>query len=252
MNLLLCLLIAATPAAPYKADVTRLLGELKSKDPVRQDKAARELAALGPRAVPALIEALKTDTEGVVGRAARALGQIGPPAREAVPALIARIDENKGRSRDDAEVIEALMRIAPRRNEVVPALCAILREPSNNPCRIHAVVALGKMGEDAKEAVSDLIKMLEEEPSKTGPLRFHAATALGKIGSEAKRAVPALVKLLNDKNAGPGRRTVVVALGEMGPSAKSAVAALKEAQSDPVLRDVTDKALAKIEGSSNP
>ena len=117
-----------------------------------------------------------------MGRAAHALGQIGEPATDAVPALIARLNKNKGRSRDDAEVIEALMRIAPRRKEAVPGLRAILREPPSNPCRIHAVVALGKMGPDAKEAVPDLIKMLAEAPGKAGPIRFHAATALGRIG----------------------------------------------------------------------
>lgn len=247
MNLVLYLSLFTIPAAPYKADVARLLGELKSKDTVKQDKAARELASLGPRAVPALIEALKSDTEGVVGRAARALKQIGPPAKDAVPALIARIDDNKGRSREDAEVIEALMRIAPHRSEAVPALCAVLREPASNPNRTHAVVALGKMGVEAKDAVPDLIKMLEEEPGKAGPIRFHAATALGQIGTEAKRAVPALIKLLEDENAGPGRRTVVVALGQMGSAAKSAVDALKKACGEAALRDAAEKALAKIE-----
>lgn len=244
----LLLLLTVMPAAPYKADVNRLLKDLQSKDAVKQDKAARELAAIGPRAVPALIKALKSGTEGVVGRAARALGKIGAPAKDAVPALIARIDDNKGRSRDDAEVIEALMQIAPRHNEAVPALCAILREPPSNPCRIHAVVALGKMGAEAKEAVPDLIEMLDEDAGKAGPIRFHAATALGQIGTGAKKAVPALVKLLKDKNAGPGRRTVVVALGQIGPAAKSAVAVLKQARGEAALRDVADMALAKIEG----
>ncbi len=248
MYLSLLLLATSLPAAPYKADVARLLEELKSKDAVKQDKAARELAALGPRAVPALIEAIKSNTEGVVGRAAKALGKIGPPAKDAVPALIARLDDNKGRSRDDAVVIEALVRIAPRRSESVPVLCGILSEPASNPSRIHAVVALGKIGAEAKDAVPDLIKMLEEEPGKAGPIRFHAATALGLIGAEAKRAVPALVKLLGDENAGPGRRTVVVALGQIGSAAKGAVDALKKARGEAVLRDAADKALAKIAG----
>jgi HEAT repeat protein len=247
MYLSLFLLLAAVPAAPYKQDVARLVEQLKSKDAVKQDKAARELAALGAQAVPALAEALQSDQEGVPGRAARALGQIDEPAKEAVPALIARINKNKGRSRDDAEVIEALMRIAPRRNEAVPGLRAILREPPSNPCRIHAVVALGKMGPEAKEAVPDLIKLLAEAPGKAGPIRFHAATALGQIGAEAKKAVPALIKLLNDKKAGPGRRTVVAALGQMGPAAKDAIDALKEARGEAALRETVDKALEKIQ-----
>lgn len=248
MNLVLYLLLATAPGVPDQADLERLAGELKCKDAARENKAERELAARGAEAVPVLVEALKSGKESLVGRAARALGKIGEPASDAVPALIARIKESKGRSRDDAEVIEALMRIAPRRGEVVSALRAILREPASNPSRIHAVVALGKMGAEAKEAVLDLIQLLDEDPSKAGPIRFHAATALGQIGGEAKGAVPALVKLLNDKNAGPGRRTVVVALGQMGPAAKSAVAALKEARGEAALRDVADKALVKIQG----
>lgn len=241
-------LLATVPAAPEQSDLERLVGELKCNDAAREDKAERELTALGAQAVPVLIDALKSGTDGLVGRAARALGKIGEPAKEATPALIARIDKSKGRSRDDAEVIEALTRIAPRRNEAVPALRAILREPSSNPSRIHAVVALGKMGAEAKEAVPDLIKMLDEDTGKAGPIRFHAATALGQIGADAKKAVPALIKLLNDKNAGPGRRTVVVALGQLGPAAKSAIAALKEAQSEAALREVVGKALGQIEG----
>lgn len=248
MYLSLVMLVAAVPAAPYKADAARLLEQLKSKDAVKQDQAARELAVLGVQAVPALTEALRSDQEGVAGRAARLLRQIGEPAKDAVPALIARLNKKKGQSRDEAEVIEALMRIAPHRNEAVPALCGILREPPSNPSRIHAVVALGKMGPDGKEAVADLIKLLGEASGKSGPIRFHAATALGQMGAEAKAAVPALVKLLEDKKAGPGRRTVIVALGRMGPAAKEAVAALKEVRGEPTLREAAEKALVKIQG----
>jgi HEAT repeat protein len=185
----------------------------------------------------------------IAGRAARALGQIGEPAKDAVPALLARLNKNKGRSRDDAEVIEALMRIAPRRKEAVPGLRAILGEPATNPSRIHAVVVPGKLGPEAKEAVPELIKLLAESPIKAGPIRFHAATALGQIGAEAKEAVPALVKLLNEKKAGPGRRTVVEALGRIGPAAKDAVDALKKARGEPALREAVDKALTRIEGN---
>ncbi len=249
MYLSLILLLAAAPAAePDKADVSRLVAQLKGDDIVKQNTAARELAALGAAAVPALTEALQSDKEGVPGRAARALGQIGTPAKDAVPALIERINKNKGRSRDDVEVIEALIRIAPRANKAIPGLRAILREPPRNPSRIHAVVALGKMGPRAKEAAPDLVKLLSEAPGKAGPIRFHAATALGQIGAEAKEAVPALIKLLVDKKAGPGRRTVIVALGQMGSAARDAIAALKDARDEPALREAADKALTKIRG----
>jgi HEAT repeat protein len=252
MSYSLCLLLICLPAAEpdktEKPDVERLLSELKQDDAIKQDKAARALASAGAEAVPGLTEAVQSKKEGVVGRAARALGQIGAPAKKAVPALIERLKTNKGKSRDDAEVIEALMKIAPRSTEALSAFRVIVREPPANPSRVHAVVALGKMGPKAKEAVPDLIKVVGEAPRKDGFLRFHAATSLGQMGAEAKEAVPALVKLLGDKKAGPGRRTVVVALGQMGPAAKDAVDALKEARDEPALREAADKALAKIRG----
>jgi HEAT repeat protein len=103
------------------------------------------------------------------------------------------------------------------------------------------------MGAAAKDAVPDLIKLLEEPPGKAGPLRFHAATALGQIGRDAKEAVPALVKLLQDNKAGSGRVVVVRALGDIGPGAREAIPALKDARSEVSLRDAADKALAKIQ-----
>jgi HEAT repeat protein len=252
MSLSLCLLLLCVPAeGPGKPDIDGLLTELKSGDPVKQDEAARKLAAAGADAVPGLTEALKEKKEGVAGRAARALGQIGAPAKSAVPALIERIDKGKGKTRDDAEAIEALLKIDPRSRDskaAVPALRAIVRQPPSNPCRVHAVVALGKMGRLAKDAVPDLAKVLGEDPVKAGMVRFHAATALGKIGEDAKAAVPDLVKLLKDKKAGPGRRTVAVALGQMGPAAKEAVDALKSAREEAALREAADAALAKIQG----
>jgi HEAT repeat protein len=249
MNFSLCLLLATIPAAePDKPDIPRLLAQLKDGDVVAQNKAAQELAKLGKPAVPGLVEALQSNKDGVPARAARALRQIGPSAKDAVPALVERINKNKGRSVDDAESIEALMQIASRTPEALPGLRAILCEPPRNPSRTHAAIALGKMGPMAKEAVPELVKLLEEAPGKSGPIRFHAAAALGQIGSDAKEAVPALVKLLGDKSAGTGRRMVIVALGQMGPAAKDAVTALKEARDEPALRESADKALAKIQG----
>ena len=46
-----------------------------------------------------------------------------------------------------------------------------------------------------------------------------AVVALGKIGPEAKDAVPALTELLNDKNENV-RSAAAIALGGIGPAAK--------------------------------
>jgi HEAT repeat protein len=281
MSLSLCILLTYLPAAaPERPDVPQLLAQLKAGDAAKSNQAAEQLGKLGPEdkdavkpliealedndpvvttnavrglaaigapAVPALNEALKSKKKGVPGLAAGALRRIGPPAKDSAAALAELINNSKGRTRDGAEAIEALARIAPKTKEALPGLRAALTGPVRNPGRTPAAIALGEMGSAAKDAVPDLVKLLDEPPGKAGPIRFHAARALGQIGPDAKEAVPALVKLLQDSKAGPGRRLVAEALGGIGPAAKDAVAALKEARQEPALREAADKALAKIQ-----
>lgn len=59
--------------------------------------------------------------------------------------------------------------------------------------RREAVGVLVRMGPDAKDAVPDLIVLLDDEDEATRKL---AARALGRIGPEAASAIPALKKML--------------------------------------------------------
>lgn len=76
---------------PAKAAIPRFSELLKSEDRAARADAAKGLGGFGPlaaEAVPALIEALKTDKNDMVRReAANALGKIGAPARDALPTL---------------------------------------------------------------------------------------------------------------------------------------------------------------------
>src|SRR5262249_32786941 len=72
----------------------QLAKDLQSKDSLERQKAAVALAELGPGAkdaVPGLIKALEDPEEDVRRRIPYALGKIGPAAKTAVPALIARL-----------------------------------------------------------------------------------------------------------------------------------------------------------------
>ena len=69
--------------------------------------------------------------------AADALGKIGPPAAEAVPALAAALhdpDEDVRRSAADA-----LGKIGPAAAEAVPALAAALHDPDRDVRRLTAL-----------------------------------------------------------------------------------------------------------------
>jgi HEAT repeat protein len=75
---------------PARGDLSGLVTLLKEGDDSSRAGAASALGDLGPgakTAVPALAAALRDEYEGVREQAARALGQIGPDAKAAVPAL---------------------------------------------------------------------------------------------------------------------------------------------------------------------
>ena len=59
------------------------------------------------------------------------------------------------------------------------------------------------MGPDAKEAVPDLILLLDDEDEA---IRKLAARALGRIGPDAASAVPALMRTLLETQPAPPRQ----------------------------------------------
>ncbi len=118
----------------------------------------RALVKLGPKAVPALVQAL--EDEPYTGRdlALEALGQIGPAAKDALPAVIRQL------ATDD-----------------VPMFC-------------RAVEAKWRIDGDAAQAIGRLVPLLDQQRGR----QVHAAThTLATMGADAKEAMPALVAALH-------------------------------------------------------
>jgi HEAT repeat protein len=72
---------------------------LHAPDPLLRRQAAQALARIGPDArdaVPDLIAALQDGNEEVRKYAARAIGQVGPEARAAVPRLLEELHPADG------------------------------------------------------------------------------------------------------------------------------------------------------------
>lgn len=180
------------------------------KDPNEQvrSKAALALGRLGPatpRVVPALIEALR-DSEPARRSATRALGNIGPSARDAASALAALLKEKKdGEAAPLAlDAAEALGRMGPAARPASPALREALRcdEPQ---LQLWAAWALLAIGEDACAVTPTLIALLGgKEPTH----RMEAARLLGWIGPEARPAIPALVRLTVTQNYPDGTQAI--------------------------------------------
>ena len=199
-----------------------------------REKTAEALGEIGPEAasaVPALIEALRDPKAGVREKTAEALGEIGPEAASAVPALIEALKDREARVRKNAAWTLAFGKIGPEAASAVPALIEALKDREAR-VRENAAAALAVIGPKAASAVPALIEALKDREAR---VRKNAAWALafGKIGPEAASAVPALIEALKDREAEVRKNAArALAFGKIGPEAAPAVPALIEALKD--------------------
>ena len=136
------------PAA--KAGIGALAETLADKDQTVATQAGFALGQIGPAAVPALIEALKSDKgEPVLGHAARALKKIGPEGKAALPALIPAFKKVTS-PEQRAALIDAVAAMGPAAKEAAPALIEYYKDPGKAPelmqqqVRIHVVAEIGR------------------------------------------------------------------------------------------------------------
>ena len=149
-------------------------------DPVQAVRweAARALASqhFDPAQAGALAEALGSPDEFVRGFAAWFLGEMGPSARTALPALVAAQNDTDAGVR--ALVLRSLGSVGAGAPEAVEALRKALRDGLGDD-RWKAARSLGKLGPAARIAIPDLVAALRDE---NGHVRRHAAVALGRLG----------------------------------------------------------------------
>lgn len=176
----------AAPAAPPNVWPLRL----RLRDPKRRDRRAilRKLARLGEDAAPAVPELIELLAhEDLRPDAANTLGAIGPAAYDAVPALEPYVEDPWWRAR--RAVIEALWKITGEAN---------YREMAFDPDRVKAgdlwalpllidrlprkdaIRALGRLGADARPAITDLTRIVADEGADEYA-RDAARAALAKI-----------------------------------------------------------------------
>lgn len=205
----------ALPLTIGAQDVDRLIQDLASPSSEKRMDAATALGELGPRAsaaVPALVTALGDQDSYVRNFAANALGAVGPAAVSAVPALVNLLHDA------DESVSQAGQR------------------------------ALAGIGPGAKAAIPELIVMLKTWQSSAA--ESPAAFALIRIGAAS---VPSLAQVAysDDKRIA---LAAIYCLGEIGSSSREAVAALKTTfqNFDPTICESSAMALRKLGAVSIP
>src|SRR5262249_21237365 len=149
-----------------------------------------------------------TDRDASVRRfAALALGEIGPAAKAAVPALSNRLMDKNARAR--ADLARALKVSEAAMEGLYPKLSPAPLE-ENGLVRCCTARALWRI-EKHSLALPTLLEALRDRGS---PVRVTAAQVLGEMGPEARKAVPLLIETLGDRDVNP-RLAVAHALGKI-------------------------------------
>ncbi len=207
--------LAALPPAP---EITGPIWEkaLQDADETTVRNALDALAALGPAAVPRLVDALKH--EKFRGHVVYILGQIGPPTAPATPALTKLIAGKDERIALEAAI--ALAKIGPGAKDAVPALIEALGQ-ANNPNQHAIAYALGKIGPDAAGAAPALSDLLKSPDRKLALVSAWALVQIRPAAEVAEKTLPVLIAGL-DEDLPLARRGAVEAMGRFGASLAAA------------------------------
>ncbi len=177
-----------------------------------QMQAAYQLGKMGPRAagaVEALVQRLQDDS--------------APSPPEGAFGIPVAFSKDEHRDIIHRAVLEALGDIGPDARAALPAIRTFLAA-RNGFARASAAVAFWKISGEAGAAVEAMVELLENGDWYA---KRQSATGLGRMGPAADAGVPALCKALTDADAGV-RRDAAIALGGIGPKARSAVPRLVE------------------------
>lgn len=246
-----------TSSAVDSDDVPTLVKKLKSADKDVRLKAASRLVDAGPSAVPLLVEALQDKDARCL--ACLALAQTDPVPEGALSDLMAALADKDQDFRRLAHF--ALVKMG--KPAVLPLTKAV--QAPDIRVRFNAIVALGRIGPPAADAIPDLKKTLENPDQDVrllvtdallnlGPegvkvsleigekatdfaealkhssklVRAWAVGVLGRRGPEAadaKQAATVLADKLQDPEVSV-RLCSAAALGQLGPQAGPAIPAL--------------------------
>lgn len=245
------------------SEIPKLIRSLKHADKTTRSDAADALAEIGPltpEVVPALLEALsdsETDYPAAMGLAAMSLQD-----ESIVPGLIEILRTKKGKESYWAAVAlekiglenakaaiplmitelgsvgdiritaaKALAGAGPDAAEAVPQLVKLTATGDSWECKC-AVIALGRIGPQAHEALGPLRAMFDSGHE----YRMDVARALWKIDpAQSPRIVPALIAELESQRnpSGPNKSmnnnffSAMELLGEIGPDARAAIPILR-------------------------
>jgi RNA polymerase sigma factor (sigma-70 family) len=184
-------------------------------------------ASFGPRiseALPLLTNLL--GNAGVAYNAAIILGNIGPDAAPAIPALIQTADLGAAGSFPDAEAARIYLEEVYFKPYGRPRAKVRQNDKGMNHNRAMAALALGRIGIATPEVRAALARAWNA-PDADGWVRHNAALAVRRLGVAMTNNLPELLRGLLDPDAG-ALNTKLAAIGKLGSAARDGLGILRE------------------------
>ena len=198
----------------------KIVKALGDENPMVTESAVKSLGALqsgANSAVPNIIEMLIHQSNEIKDAAKKALTDIGPASREAVPALVSLTDTKKsGVVRVAA--LDSLAVMRNNANDAVPALIPLLQD-NDNMVKLAAVNALSKIGRASNESMPKLIQLLKDKDTNIRIRAVNELSELGKAAADSLAVLPALRQLAKND-----------AVKEVREEAKSAIEKISKAR----------------------
>jgi HEAT repeat protein len=167
---------------------------MEDPDPGVQQRILHAVSDAGADAVPGLIEALKN--EQVVYWACLILRDIGPPAKDAVPALTDLLKSPKVEVRR-----EAALALGAMKQEGVPAIAALASLLDDKEVQEAATLALGQIGRFPWTAETKIRANAKSDNKVLSTLSLWTLVRLYPAHPEySKDAAERLISLLSDKD----------------------------------------------------
>jgi len=222
------------------ADVPALLARL-DESPVAISRALAEIGPAARDALPRLEKRMRiADAEQRIA-AAEAVLRIGGDRRAALDVLVGELDPSRGTWNDLYD--PAAWALARSGEAARPAVQA-LRDAARSD---GIVAALARVTDGAEPDISQMESILEANP----PIEF--VEALGSIGPGAARLVPPLERVATAWERETFKdfvvdlsRAAIRALGEIGPGAASALPSLRKLRRNALFRAEADEAIRRI------
>jgi HEAT repeat protein len=189
-------------------DLLRVLEDPVSRIRILAARAVIKVGVFDQRVIEAFIQMLSDENYSCQSGAASSLGQLGPEAKNAIPALLERLTSLRSAGPNEINdwdlqlqrdlvrisVIEALGEIGHASPAVIQELINELNDQKSDYSRECAAIALGKLGPDAHQAVPHLLKVVQEQEVQTqvSPGADEEMAISGNLGLEAEIALESI------------------------------------------------------------